>query len=701
MTTLPDLALKISQFDRPASKALLEAAKIERAEVVRDFPRELWPELPLERYALGLGGDLVSYCRLLEFRTPSLGGIGGGSAAKHIMFRHNDGEWRMAAPLQSLDPRVAWQRLRAEFVLAFDIVESGEFEGLDELSLLNWGPALTTKSLAVYFPDEFLPIYSLDHLRYFISLFGAEVPAGATWTLNRRLRELIGECDEFEGWSSYEVMDFLYASYDPRDLSKVTILKVAPGEGAAWWPDCRQGEYIAVGWEELGDLSRYESDSELQQALDRYWPESRGAHLALARKLLDYRDLRPGDRVVANQGKSTVLAVGTVTKGYHYDPTRVFGRNLVDVEWDESYRQTFTSPVHGWQSTIGRVKPTLWAAIQVGRNAQQPDSGSGKTVPLVLPEDVERVLAGLKRKKQVILYGVPGTGKTRLAYRAALALTGRTDQLDEPSSGIIEALDAPAGPAYIRMVTFHPTYDYEDFVEGYKPKEAAVGEQQSGLVLERRDGVFKELCDAAATDPTRPFVLIIDELNRGDQARIFGELVTLLEADKRGIPVTLPRTGRRFAVPGNVYIIATMNVADRSIGQLDAAIRRRFACINVSPDLEAVAGSIGPLDLSGFLEAVNQKIVQVLGPDMQLGHSFLLDGGEPIATESQLHEVFYNDVVPLLEDYAVGRVELMEELFGPLYNPANGVLSQIVAQDLPGRLAAVFETGSIDAGAEA
>lgn len=694
MTTLPGLEAKIADFDRGLMKHALDAVEVQLQDVWTEFPLDAWPDLPLERYALGLGREVLGFCRKLEFGTPDVGGIGGGSAAKHIMYFHSDGRWRMAAPLKGLDPQEAWARLRGEFVLAFDSVRAGEFERLDELELLTWGAALTTKALAIYFPDEFLPVFSLDHLRYFIRLFGAEVPAGPTWALNRRLRSLVQECGELRGWQPHEVMNLLYAAYDPR---KLNVLKVAPGEGAKWWPECQREGFIAVGWDEIGDLTRYESDVELQEALGKWWPESSGGHLALARRLISFRDLQRDDIVVANQGKSHVLAAGRVVGPYRFVPERSEGHHVVAIDWDASYEQALPAQ-HGWQSTIVRVKPTLWAAIQRGQSSGgKPVAGPAEP----LPEDVQQVIDGLERKRQVILYGVPGTGKTRLAYRAALALVNQVAPSDDVSAAIATALD-PAKPApAIRLVTFHPTYDYEDFVEGYKPKHMSDDQPQSGLVLELRDGIFKQLCDDAAKAVDRKFVMIIDELNRGDQARIFGELVSLLEVDKRGIPVTLPRSGRRFAVPDNVYIVSTMNVADRSIGQLDAAIRRRFACISVAPDSDAVAGSIGPLALASFLEAVNQRIVTFLGADMQIGHSFLLEGSQPIAEESQLHSVFYNEIVPLLEDYAVGRAELMEHLFGELYAAGNGELSRVSPTDLPGRLAAEFGAASSELDAEA
>ncbi|MEU2490025.1 AAA family ATPase [Streptomyces sp. NPDC007883] len=696
MTGGADVGMATDQFKRAAVADMESAAKEERKRVLSQFPLEGWRTLPLERYALGQpapAGSEPTYCRLLEFLTPNLGSIKGGSAAKHIMYRHNSGEWRLAAALRGMEPQDAWRHLREQFAQAFDAVAAGDFEALDDLAVLRFGPALVTKSLATYFPEHFLPIYAGEHLRRFITRLGGSAQGDApAWRSNRRLLELVRSRAEFAGWTGQEVMHFLYEQFDPRPHHR-TIWKIAPGERGRLWDECREGGFVCVGWDELGDLALYQSDTDLKQALDARWPGSSGGSLTTARRLLAFRDLETGDRIVANRGIDEVLATGTVAGNYQFLPDRPEYQHVVPVNWDLSHAQKLSTPQRGWRSTFARVDPTTFARFTAQRSSTDPSAGSAlASTPVVLPEDVQAVLDALERKGQVILHGPPGTGKTRLALGAALALAGRADVLDgsEPERRSEAQAEVLRGDR-VRLVTFHPSYGYEDFVEGFKPDLDAKG---SGLTLDLADGLFHTLCSRAADHPDQTFLLIIDEINRGDLPRIFGELITLLELDKRNLPVDLPVSKRSFSVPANVRIIGTMNTADRSISHLDAAVRRRFAFLPVGPDPDAVSGTVGPLDLAAFFESLNSRIARHLDPDHQIGHAYLMRDGEPLATEEDLSAAFHHEVVPLLEDYCLGRADLLHRILGGLVDEGTGRSVLMSPQDLPDALATEFTSGA-------
>src|SRR5205085_4765528 len=191
-------------------------------------------------------------------------------------------------------------------------------------------------------------------------------------------------------------------------------------------------------------------------------------------------------------------------------------------------------------------------------------------------------------------------------------------------------------------VTFHPAYGYEDFLEGFRP--VLRSEQMAFL---RQDGIFKRLCQDAEKRPDERFYLIIDEINRGDIPRIFGELLTLLERDKRGEELILAASGEPFRVPPNVHVLGTMNTADRSIALLDVALRRRFGFVELMPDYGLLEGaSIAGLPLASWLKDLNVRIRSSGGGDArnrQIGHSFFLRGGAPINTVDQLVAVLRED----------------------------------------------------------
>ncbi|MGI4869776.1 MAG: AAA family ATPase [Janthinobacterium lividum] len=251
-------------------------------------------------------------------------------------------------------------------------------------------------------------------------------------------------------------------------------------------------------------------------------------------------------------------------------------------------------------------------------------------------------LAGLRRRKALLLQGPPGTGKTFLARRLAWLLQGSQDE------------------RRTELVQFHPSYGYEDFLLGFRPGP----DGQFQLV----PGVLPLLCQRAAQDPDHPYFLLIEELNRGNVARIFGELLLLLEPDKRGpahamrLPYAPPEAPR-FFVPANLYVIGTLNLADRSLAPLDYALRRRFAFVGLGPQFGEplqqqlrTAGVPTPLlaELAKRMVALNHVIAAdpELGPDFEVGHSyFCAPPLVPTEAGEWLRLIFEQEIGPLLADY--------------------------------------------------
>ena len=204
----------------------------------------------------------------------------------------------------------------------------------------------------------------------------------------------------------------------------------------------------------------------------------------------------------------------------------------------------------------------------------------------------------------------------------------------------------------IEFVTFHQSYSYEEFVEGIKPSV-----KNGTVIYETKNGVFKNLCKKALEGKDKPYILIIDEINRGNISKILGELITLIEPSKRigadeGLQLTLPYSGESFGVPSNLYIIGTMNTADRSIALLDTALRRRFEFVEMMPDSEClkdkkISDSGNTIELDRLLKSMNNRIEFLLDREHTIGHSYFM-GVESI---EDLRKVFKNKIIPLLQEY--------------------------------------------------
>lgn len=220
-----------------------------------------------------------------------------------------------------------------------------------------------------------------------------------------------------------------------------------------------------------------------------------------------------------------------------------------------------------------------------------------------------------------------------------------------------------AGLRCLEFVTFHQSYSYEDFVEGLRP----VSDADGNVRYEVKDGVFKRLCQRAQQDPAHTYALVIDEINRGNIAKVFGELITLIEPDKRlgaanEIKVTLPYSGEEFSVPANLLIIGTMNTADRSIALLDIALRRRFTFVEFMPQPELL-GDVAGVPLGKLLTALNRKLEAYLDRDHQIGHSYFM-GLNDVA---DLRFAWEHKVMPLLQEYFYGDGEKLLAVLGPTF----------------------------------
>ena len=237
-----------------------------------------------------------------------------------------------------------------------------------------------------------------------------------------------------------------------------------------------------------------------------------------------------------------------------------------------------------------------------------------------------------------IYYGPPGTGKTYIVREKAAEICGKTvsDYTDLVESGEVS------------FITFHQSYSYEDFVEGIRPVTA-----DGTVTYEIRQGIFREMCARADGDRGNNYVLIIDEINRANISKVFGELITLLEPDKRlgkdnEIKVRLPYSGKEFGVPSNLYLIGTMNTADRSIALLDTALRRRFEFIEMLPTPDELPHKQEDgIDVARLLKELNRRIEYLYDRDHTIGHAFFWD----VDNLGKLDAVFRHKVIPLLQEY--------------------------------------------------
>lgn len=438
------------------------------------------------------------------------------------------------------------------------------------------------------------------------------------------------------------------AALADEDVHTVRYWLYAPGEGSCMWDEFYTSGIMAIGWGEIGDLSTFDSKDAMKIKMREVFDESLSYKNAAHATWQFANEMKIGDIVFVKKGMYQIIGRGVVMSDYEYDDARDDEyKNIRQVDW--THNGEWPHPGQAAMKTLTDITSYTDYVEKLNSlfedETEEDAEDVEKTYPpytkedflseVFMPEEEYEKLSGILRiKKNIILQGAPGVGKTFAAKRLAFSMMGVKD---------VER---------VMMVQFHQSYSYEDFIMGFRPST-------DGFELKR--GAFYNFCKKAEIDGDNDYFFIIDEINRGNLSKIFGELFMLIENDKRGVSLQLLYSDEKFSVPKNIYIIGMMNTADRSLAMLDYALRRRFAFFEIKPGFTTDGFREYRMSLENekfdkliaCVESLNNVISndESLGDGFCIGHSYFCNLLPDTIDDQVLSGIVEYELIPLLKEY--------------------------------------------------
>lgn len=624
-----------------------------------DLLKTLEGEELLDKLFLGKGGtDNLCYYLERDKKSRPYGGIGGGNAAKFGLYYSKElNSWvkgkGKSIQVLSLDEAIEeGTKIRDLIVSACNYIASTglksieDYQKLDELNIKN---AWIRKYLHMVFPDIFPAWYSVQMLDAIIQHYGEE-PQEDLYAKIAQVVFIARKCEiPLVLFSKLKTnIDIVEATKENEEKvienNNIRYWVCAPGTKAEKWEECYQNGILVLGWDYLGDYKKFKNRDEIETEIRNQGKTQKPNNDTLA--IWSFCNvMKEGDVVFVKNGRKKIVGRGVIKSDYIHDTNRSEYQNVRKVEWisgdwelDEKWGN---APLPFKTLTEITKYNDLVNYLNQLVHAENIDDVPTSDVFLytknnflnevfVSDQEYDTLKNLLMYKQNIILQGAPGVGKTFMAKRLAYSIIGSKQN------------------NFVECIQFHQSYSYEDFIMGYKPTNNG---------FELKTGVFYNFCKKAEKDPEHKYFFIIDEINRGNLSKIFGELLMLIEKDKRGTEyaIKLAYTDEKFYVPENLYIIGMMNTADRSLAIMDYALRRRFSFYNVEPSFNTT-GFVNHIKENGISENLSKQIIEKftglnnyiadegisnLGKGFCVGHSYFCNK----LNEGQSEKEWYNSIL--------------------------------------------------------